>query len=81
MQLLRSEKAVLRHWTEKLPAGSDLHMKSDGRLRHNKTRSRHRNLTQLISVSHNEMPALQGMPVAQAELNFHEYASTSFVIS
>jgi len=72
LQLSQSEKAVVRDWTEKLSVGSDLHVLSDGRRRHNKTHSRRWNLTRLISASHNKMPALRGMPVIKAELNFHE---------
>jgi len=73
VQLMRHEKITVRQWTKKLSAGSVLHVEFDGLRQHNRTRSRHSNITQLMNTYHSMMPVKREMPVAEAELNFHEY--------
>lgn len=77
--MLTSEKIIVRQWTEKLSRGSNLRVESNRPLHNSKEYGRHWNLTQLISVSRSVMPVEQGMPLAKAELDFHEYVSAAVV--
>jgi len=75
MQLIRTEKAAVRKWTQKSSADSDLHVEHNRPPWHTTDPSRNRNIIQVENVGRSVMPVELKMPIAEAELNFHGYVS------
>jgi len=71
VQLLGMEKSVVRQWTTQLSAASVLRVEKSDIKAHGS--GRQWNITRQINTNHSVMPVLRGMPIAKAELKFHEY--------
>ena len=67
VQLVRAEKTTVRQWTKKLLEGSDVHAELS------RSDSRHWNMTRLMNAEHSRITVERSMPLATAELNFHQY--------
>jgi len=74
VQLIKNEKTAVRQWTQKPAASSDFQWVSKRVIQNKSRRSRYRGIIELMTVDHSALPVERQMPVAKAELNFHEYA-------
>jgi len=79
LQSLRTEKAAVHRWTQKLSADSELQVERNRLLRHNNVHSRNWDIIQLENISHSVMPLERRMPAAEAELNFHGYCMCELI--
>jgi len=73
VQLLRKVKASVHQWTKNLADDSNVSVEVKDRLSLNMAHSSYWNLTRLMNTSSVKMPLKQGMPIADAERDFHAY--------
>jgi len=72
---MRRDNGAVRDWTQKLSSDTRRHVQYNRPLWNSMSQSRHSNLTLLMNVNLSVLPVEQNMPIATAELNFHQYVN------